>query len=164
MKKIYYTLLVAFGLMVSSQLSAQEYTSAIGARLGYPLSISYKQFLGGSSNAIEVFGGLRGFSTYSWFTVGGLYQIHKPIPDVDGLQWYFGGGASAYFWNFKNNFVGDTSVGTSFALLGDIGLDYKFESAPVNLSVDWVPTFFINGFGSGFGGGYGALAVRYTLK
>lgn len=145
--------------------NAQNYTSAIGLRLGYPLSVSYKHFLS-ENGAVEVFGGFRSYSGYGWFNVGGLYQYHKPIPDVDGLNWYFGGGASVFFWNYDNDFVfGDEDDSSlSVGLLGNVGLEYTFKEAPINVSVDWVPIFFVNGYGSGFGGGYGALAVRYVLK
>lgn len=142
---------------------AQDYSSALGLRLGYPLSLTYKTFVG-PEGAVEVFGGIRGFSTYSWVNVGGAYQHHKPISGVDGLNWYFGGGASVFFWNFKNTFFGDSSSSTTFGILGNLGLDYAFPDTPVNISVDWMPIFFLNGFGNGFGGGYGGLAVRYILN
>ena len=134
-------------------------------RLGSPLSISYKQFFKGST-AVEVFGGLRGYSGYRWVNVGGALQIHKDlgIDEVPGLSWYYGGGASVFFWTYDNSFLGDNSSSTSIGILGTIGLDYKFEEAPVNLSLDWMPIFFVNGFSSGFGGGFGALSVRYVLK
>ena len=77
--------------------------------------------------------------------------------------WYFGGGAAAYFWHYDAGFV-DPGTNTSLAILGTLGLDYKFSTAPVNLSIDWVPTFFVNGYGDRFGAGYGALSARYTLK
>lgn len=153
---------VAIVISCTFAAQAQNYTSAIGLRLGYPLSISYKHFLN-ENGAIEVFGGFRSYSGYGWFNVGGLYQYHKPIEGVDGLNWYFGGGASIFFWNYDNDFL-DAGSSTSIGILGNLGLDYKFENAPINVSVDWVPTFFVNGYGSGFGGGYGALAVRYVLK
>ena len=145
------------------QAQAQYYQTAIGARLGSPLAASFKHFLS-EDGAVEAFAGFRGYSTYSWVVAGAAYQIHKPIDAVDGLQWYFGGGVAIYFWTFDNIFVGDRSTNTSFALQGYLGLDYTFSDAPVNLSVDWVPTFWLNGFGSGFGGGFGALAVRYVLN
>lgn len=153
-------------LVGAHTMQAQDYTSAIGLRLGYPLSVSYKHFLGGGSNAIEAFAGFRSYSGYGWFNIGALYQVHKPIPDVEGLSWYFGGGASVFFWNYDNGFVfGDKNDSTtSIGILGNLGLDYKFVNAPINLSLDWVPAFFVNGYASGFGGGYGALSVRYVLK
>lgn len=162
-KTIILTGLCCCCLLVANDLPAQSYQSAIGARLGVPFSVSYKTFVSGS-NALEVFGGLRGSSFYRWINVGGLYQIHKAIPDVEGLAWYFGGGASAFFYTYDNDFIGDDDTTVAFGLLGNLGLDYKFADAPVNLSLDWVPIFFINGYTSGFGGGYGALSVRYVLK
>lgn len=155
--------MLLFGLMLAAPTQAQNYQSAIGARLGVPFSVSYKTFVSGS-NALEVFGGLRGSSFYRWINVGALYQIHKAIPDVEGLAWYFGGGASAFFYSFDDDFVGDNDTSVAFGILGDLGLDYKFADAPVNLSLDWVPIFFINGYTSGFGGGYGALSIRYVLR
>jgi hypothetical protein len=48
--------------------------------------------------------------------------------------------------------------------MGVIGLDYKFSEIPLNLSVDWMPTYFLGGYIGGFGGGYGSLSARYVLK
>ncbi|MCB0524799.1 MAG: hypothetical protein R3A50_02720 [Saprospiraceae bacterium] len=162
MKKLIFTL--SFVLCVVFAASAQRnYNSAIGLRFGYPLSITYKQFIS-EPGAFEIFGGFRGYSYYSWFSVGALYEHHNAIASVEGLNWYFGGGASVFFWTFDNGFAyGDAST-TSIGIMGALGLDYKFPNAPFNLSVDWVPTFFVNGYGNGFAGGYGALAARYVLK
>ena len=63
-----------------------------------------------------------------------------------------------------NNFFGDTSTTTSFGIQGYLGLDYAFEDIPLNITADWIPTIFLNGFGSGFGAGYGTLGVRYILN
>lgn len=142
----------------------QQYASAIGARLGSPLAASYK-FFHNETNAVEIYAGFRGFNGYSWINVSGAYQIHNDIASVDGLQWYYGGGASIYIWNFDDNPFGrfDGVSNTSVGISGYLGLDYKFADIPLNLSLDWIPTFFINGFGSGFGGGYGSLGVRYVI-
>ncbi|MEL6862895.1 MAG: hypothetical protein AAFP19_00690 [Bacteroidota bacterium] len=141
---------------------AQYYERAVGARLGYPLSASYKHFLN-DSNALEFYLGTRGFTLYRWFSVSGAYLVHKPIEDINGLRYYFGGGATVYFWNFDNDFIGDNS-NTSIGLQGYIGLDYAFEDVPINLTVDWIPTIFINSVLSSFGGGYGTIGVRYILE
>ncbi len=160
-KRILLALTLLLGLTVAS-LTAQEYRTAIGARLGYPFSASFKQFIS-EPGAVELFAGFRGWTTYRWFNVGALYQHHFPIEGVPGLKWYVGGGGSVYFWSYDNLFVGDYSS-TSFSVMGVAGLDYKFADLPLNLSIDWIPTFFLTGYGSGFGGGYGALSARYTLK
>lgn len=157
-------LLIPFMLllfMASSQ--AQTYQKAIGARLGYPLSLSYKTFVNESS-AVEVFAGTRGFSGYRWISVSGAYQIHKPLSaaKTDGLNFYYGAGASAYFWSFDLDDTDEASI--SLGLQGYLGLDYSLKNSPINITVDWIPTFFIGGFGAGFGAGYGSLGVRYILS
>lgn len=161
MKKLFFTLAIMFAF--SAAYSQSTYKSAIGLRFGVPLSVSYKQFIS-EPGAIEVFAGFRNYSGYGWFNVGALYQHHKPIESVEGLKWYFGGGAAAYFWNYDFDLPGDDDTNLNLSVLLNLGLDYKFDSVPLNLSVDWVPGFFIGGYASGFGGGYGALSARYTLK
>ncbi len=161
MKKSIFTLVLALGCFVAAY--SQNYNSAIGLRLGYPVSVTYKHFIS-EPGAIEVFAGFRSYSGYGWFNIAGAYEHHFPISGAEGLNWYVGGGASAFFWNFRNSFIGDRGTSTSIGILGVLGLDYKFEDAPVNLSVDWMPLIFLNGYGSGFGGGYGALSARYVLK
>ncbi len=157
--KFFSIILMMFFFASVSQ--AQEYKTAIGLRLGSPLSVSYKTFVS-EKGAFEGVAGFRSFSGYSWFNVGAYYQIHNPIQSVSGLQWYYGAGANVYFWSYDAGFVGDGS--TSIGISGVLGLDYKFADIPLNVSVDWIPTFFLNGYGNGFAGGYGALAARYTLK
>ncbi len=160
--------LFALALLLSTmatQLDAQEYRTAIGARLGYPLSASFKQFIS-DPGAVEVFAGFRAWTVYRWFNIGGMYQHHFPIEGVEGLKWYAGGGASVFFWSYDDAFIGRSEYSnTSLGILGVVGLDYKFSDIPLNLSLDWVPTFFVgSGYITGFGGGYGALSARYTLK
>ena len=165
-KTILMTLFLATAFFVND-VSAQEFKSAIGARLGYPLSVSYKVFLNESA-AVEVMGGTRGVGSgiagYRWYQVGAAYQVHKPLAvgDVEGLNWYFGGGASIYFWTFNEGFLNEGSS-TSLGLQGYLGLSYTLENTPINFTIDWVPTYFINGFGSGFGADYGSLGIRYTI-
>ncbi|HFA50710.1 MAG TPA: hypothetical protein ENJ95_17010 [Bacteroidetes bacterium] len=141
---------------------AQNYQSAVGARFGYPLSASLKHFLN-DSHALEGYIGTRGYSGYRWTNISAAYQIHNPIPSVDGLQYYYGAGLSIFFWNYENNFR-DPGSNTSFGLQGYLGLDYTFADVPVSLTLDWVPTYFLNGFGDGFGGGFGSLGVRYIFS
>jgi hypothetical protein len=141
---------------------AQEYNSAIGLRLGTPLSVSYKKFIS-EQGAFEGVAGFRSFAGYSWFNIGAYYQHHNEIASVNGLRWYYGAGANVYFWSYDSGFI-DAGSSTSIGISGVLGLDYKFEDIPLNLSVDWIPTFFVNGYGNGFAGGYGALAARYTLN
>jgi hypothetical protein len=156
-------LVSAILLGCSIAMYSQEYKSAIGLRLGYPTSISYKQFIS-DPGAFEIFAGFRTWTGYSWMNIGAMYQHHMRIEGAPGLKWYFGGGGSVFFWNYKNSFNSGDAGNTSIGLMGVLGLDYKFTDAPVNLSLDWAPILFVNGYDNGFRGAYGALSARYTLK
>lgn len=159
MKTRFFTLLIAL-FFVASESQAQDYKSAIGLRLGSPLSVSYKTFIS-DKGAFEGVAGFRSYVGYSWFNVGAYYQHHNDISSVGGLRWYYGAGANIYFWSFDSGITGSS---TSIGISGVLGLDYKFSDIPLNLSVDWIPTFFVNGYGDRFGAGYGALAARYVLN
>jgi hypothetical protein len=167
MKKIALLFALLFALSLTSEMKAQaNFQSAIGLRLGYPLALSYKFFISEPA-AIELYLGIRSYSFYSEFVPGAMYLYHFPISGVDGLNWYVGGGASLYAFNYKNNYCPECG-GLAFGINGAIGLDYTFADAPINLSVDWLPGIVIGaddfiGRG-GFGASNGALAARYTLN
>ena len=161
MKKLIFTFVLLVACCFAAQ--AQDYKTAVGLRFGYPTSITLKHFIS-EQGALEGIIGFRGYSGYSWVNIGGLYEHHNAFPDVEGLRWYYGGGASLFFWNFDNGFANDGASNTSIGIMGALGLDYKFANAPVNLSLDWLPTFFVNGYGNGFGAGYTGLSARYTFK
>jgi len=164
MKKTILMCVFLASVFFMNEASAQDLKSALGLRLGYPSSVSYKFFLS-ESGAVELIGGTRGYSTYRWFNLGAAYQIHNELSagDVEGLYYYYGVGASIYFWNFDNSFI-DPGSSTSIGLQGYLGLSYSFEDTPINITIDWVPTFFLNGFGNGFGADGGSVGVRYILS
>lgn len=148
----------------SADMQAQDYKSAAGLRLGYPWAASYKTFISESS-ALEVYVGYRGFSLYNNLSINGAYQIHKDIESVDGLQWYFGGGAGVQFSSY--DFIDESS--TAITASGYLGLQYTFADTPISVTADWVPTLVIgDGLGglggSGFGAGIGGFGVRYVLN
>jgi hypothetical protein len=129
--------------------SGQDYTTALGVKF-YPGAITLKHFIR-ENRAVEGIG-------YFWDR-GFLYEIHGDINDVSGLKWYVGPGAHVGFYSSK--WGGGTSLGVD----GVLGLDYKFDDVPINISLDWQPSFE---FGSrdwnGFAGNFGGLSIRYTLK
>lgn len=153
MKKIALLFSMLFILAFAQKAMAQDYKSAIGLRLGYPFGVTYKTFLN-EKGALDLFVGTR----YSGFTVGGMYQVHSPISDVAGLQWYWGVGALASFYSYYDN-ENDTSIGVN----GAVGLDYKFADAPFNLSLDIMPAFMFGGYYDGFEI-WGGLSARYVIK
>jgi hypothetical protein len=160
MKNIKLLTTTFFILFLISQTFSQEYKSAIGLRFGYPTSLSYKMFLN-EKTAIEGFVGLRSYGFGSSFNVGAAYLLHNPITSVDGLSWYYGGGAAAYIYSYDTGFADGGSLG--LGLSGYLGLEYTFKDIPLSLSTDWAPTFFLGGGAAGFAGGYGALSARYVL-
>jgi hypothetical protein len=108
--------------------SAQDYKLAVGLRFSTAAptlnnGISVKYFID-SSNAVE---GLLSFG--SRVGIGGLYEKHQLIGGTPAFTWFYGGGA----------YVGFENGQTWFGPTGVVGLDYKFSSAPVDLSLDWKP-------------------------
>ena len=168
MKKPFLLFAALFSLALicsTSSVKAQgaEYTTAVGLRLGSPISASGKYFFA-ENLAAEANIGFRGYSTYSWVTLSAAIQKYAPleIEGIEGLQWYFGGGIGLYFWNF--DFVSEFNT-TTFGVQGYLGLDYTFQGTPISITADWIPTIFLgDGFTTGFGAGFGALGVRYILN
>ncbi|MEM8583560.1 MAG: hypothetical protein AAGF87_04780 [Bacteroidota bacterium] len=168
MKTLRYLFVLALlGAFVNtSTVNAQAYQSAVGLRLGVPLAVSYKTFINETS-AIEAFVGYRSRTVlgFGWtqFNVVGLYQIHNEINE--GFQWYYGGGAGVYIYSFDDGFGfdGEDDGTLSIGISGVVGIEYVFPDTPIAISADWIPTFFVNGFGNGFGAGFGSLGVRYLL-
>ncbi|HEY0678552.1 MAG TPA: hypothetical protein VGD17_09710 [Chitinophagaceae bacterium] len=110
-----------------SLLSAQDYKVALGVRLSNAtptlsnaITLKYNMTQQHSLEGIVSFG--------SRFGIGALYEINR-LTTVQGLNWFYGGGAYVGFED------GDTYLGPT----GIIGLDYKFPNIPLNLSLDWKP-------------------------
>ncbi len=152
--------LIALGIILSvgigaataqSNVTSQEYKTALGVKF-YPGAVSLKHFIKPNA-ALEGLG-------YFWnrgARITGLYEFHGDINGAEGLKWYVGPGAHVGFYN--NKYGG----GSSFGVDGVLGLDYKFKGAPINVSVDWQPSFEFNGAYDGFSGNWGGLAIRYVF-
>jgi hypothetical protein len=155
MRKIIITAAALFAVTISNAQSkstnGSSYKTALGVKVWDGGGISFKHFLTGK-NAIELIG-------YFWnrgTRITGLYEIHGPITGAPGLLWYIGPGAHVGFYNSK---YGDASF---IGLDGVLGLDYKFKGAPINISLDWQPSFEF-GDNRGFVGSWGGLGIRYTF-
>lgn len=125
MKRTFIALLIIFA--IGSAATAQDYRFALGIRLSNSSptlnnSVTGKYFVTPTS-AIE---GIVSFG--SRFGVGALLELHRSL-NVEGLNWYWGGGAYVGFGD-NETYLGPT---------GALGLDYKFPSIPLNLSLDWKP-------------------------
>ena len=140
MRKLFLVSFILFASIVSNGQSrssnSSSYQTALGVKF-YPGSITLKHFFNGTDNAGELIG-------YFWnrgFRLTGLYEIHGNINGAAGLKWYVGPGAHLGFYDYytRNNHID----GTYFGVDGVLGLDYKFNGAPINMSVDWGAVKFI---------------------
>jgi hypothetical protein len=156
-----FILVIGCSILSVTNSFAQNYKTAVGARIGYPLTLSGKYFIN-ESIALEGNLGLRSFSGYRWVSLSAAGLKHKPLDVLDGLNWYYGAGLSVCFWRFED--ITNLSSSSSLGLQGYVGLDYTFKKSPINVTLDWTPTFFINGFTSGLGTRFGGLGIRYTLN
>ena len=159
MKKILFLLLVVALVSIKANAQSMGYTykTAIGVKV-WPGSISVKTFTQPNK-------GLEGLA-YFWnngvrFT--GLYEIYGDINGAEGLKWYVGPGAHIGFWNknWKDDHK-EKNAGVGIGIDGVLGLDYKINGAPINISLDWQPSFNFVG-DIYFEGGWGGLGVRYAF-
>ncbi|MEO8405314.1 MAG: hypothetical protein ABI480_11985 [Chitinophagaceae bacterium] len=156
MRKVFLTIIVVLIMTVAVQAQSKTtnsstYTNALGVKVWDGGGISFKHFFN-ERNAGE----LIGYFYRNGVRFTGLYEIHGDITGAEGLKWYIGPGAHIGFYNSK---YGD---GAFAGIDGVLGLDYKFNGAPINISLDWQPSFEF-GDGRGFYGGWGGLGIRYTF-
>lgn len=138
---------------VKAQTTGNNYKTAIGFKFP-PTGITLKHFIS-DRNALE---GIAYFVSYG-ARITGLYEIHGDINNAPGLRWYVGPGGHIGFYNNKNG------NGTAIGVDGVLGLDYKINSAPINISLDWQPSIEFGSFkNTGFTGGWGGIGLRYTLN
>jgi hypothetical protein len=137
MKKLLLAAFIITGLGCVNSLSAQEYKTALGIRLSSSPaiqnnSISFKHFIN-EKTAIE---GLISFGDP--MSIGGLVEFHQPF-STPGLQWFYGAGGYLGFGKEYNAAKQIEERKTYFGGQGVVGLDYKFASIPINISLDWKP-------------------------
>lgn len=134
-----------------------SYRTALGVKV-YPGAITLKHFFK-PNTAFEALGYFSG----DGFRLTGLYELHNDIASVEGLKWYVGGGAHVGIWSdtWKAKYP-NRNTGLAIGVDGVLGLDYKIQGAPLNISFDWQPSFNFIGYNY-FEGGWGGIGVRYTF-
>ncbi len=160
MKKI---LIVALTFIISLSAFSQEYKQALGIRLGYDMSITYKNNLS-DKNFIDasVNFGLFHPGLFS-LVVSGFYDWRWDIPNVKGLSWYVGPGIflGPMFYSYAGE-GGGSKMSFLLSINAGIGLEYKFANTPIALSLDYYPGLQITP-GVGFAYANGGLGVKYTF-
>lgn len=148
---------LGFNTSADAQALGHTYNTGVGVKVGYwgGGALDVKHFLSPTS-ALE---GQLGFGS-NWFTITGLYEYHGAIDGAPGLMWYVGPGAHVGFWSnkYKNNHDHDGSA--FFGVDGVLGLDYKFNKAPIDISLDIQPSVSIPHGGFDIWGG---LGIRFAF-
>ncbi|MFY7840529.1 MAG: hypothetical protein ACOVP7_09640 [Lacibacter sp.] len=153
MKKLFLAILLSsaffFAQAQNETANSPEYKTAIGAKLWTGGGVSVKTFIK-DNNALEFIGYFDRYGT----RITGLYEIHGNLSSEGALKWYVGPGAHVGLYK------GITAVGID----GVVGVDYKFTNMPLNLALDWQPSFELgSGTRNGFNGNWGGFAIRFTL-
>ena len=147
---------VLFVNKLSAQAEGSDYQTAVGIKF-WPGAITVKHFVQDNA-AVE---GL--FNFWNGFRVTGLYEIHGDISAAPGLKWYVGPGAHIGWynenWSRDGYYYGNG--GGSFGVDGILGLDYKFNGAPIDLSVDIQPYFEL--INHPYFDVWGGLSIRYAF-
>ncbi len=151
------TFLTLFCFFISFAFLAQDYSNAVGFRGGLSNGLTFKHFLSADHAAELIL-----VSRWKGIGITGLYEIHKSIKNSKTFKYYYGGGAHLGFWDGENVKWGTQESYTVIGVDGILGIEYCFQSIPINLSLDWKPAFNLVGH-QGFWGDDGALSIRYMF-
>jgi len=163
MKKIILSAFMLMGLAFNTE--AQDVAkNALGLRLGsndgFGGELSYQRGLS-KNNRLEFDLGWRNSNNVNAFKLAGLYQWIWNIDE--GFNWYAGAGGGVGSWSYNYNEIKNN--GTFLFGAGDIGLEYNFKEAPIQLSLDLRPELYFNSNGyrdNNFGSDIG-LGIRYKF-
>ncbi|MFN3754052.1 hypothetical protein [Flavobacterium sp.] len=142
MKKLFLSAFMLVGLAFSTQ--AQDISkNALGLRLGdndgFGGEISYQRGLS-KNNRLELDLGWRNSKNVDAIKIVGLYQW---VWNIDGgFNWYAGVGGGIGSWSYNGPGDPDPDGGTFLLAAGDIGIEYNFKEAPIQLSLDFRPELY----------------------
>ena len=134
---------------LQSKVHAQFYDQAAGLRGGTGATVTYKKFLS-DPLALEI---IVGSFDYDYFGAGVLIEKHTEM-NFSRLQWYWGLGP---YINFSSDF-------TAFGAIGALGLDFSFESIPIQISVDWTPRIRLAGADAKLIVKRAGVGIRYIIS
>jgi len=177
MKALISTLALFFLLNTAASAQGMSgYSTGIGLRGGWEGGLTIKHFIR-DDRAVE------GILSRGWgwggYRVTGLYEIHKPLLTVEGLDWFYGVGGhvgsyngayygyTCYYGGYYDKHgkwhPGDCRARyVTAGVDGILGLEYQFGELPFSIALDIKPYIDILGWGDHFGDG--ALSLRYTIK
>lgn len=167
MKKIILLLALSFVISVNA-IAQKHYNTGIGLRLGGVTSgLTVKHFVT-QSDAFEFIGSFGYRST----VITGLYERHVHPAYETNLNWFYGGGAHVGFFPYNGRYYAYRNRAGYVVVEGDratvvgvdmiLGLDYKFNNAPISLGLDAKP--FLDFYDNGAAGYIdAALSLRFVF-
>ena len=145
MKKFLLVIAAVLGLAVVASAQPRD----IGFRAGYGAELSYQHTLGGNN-----FGELDLGWSLGAFSAGLSYDFQ--VAPLGPLNFYAGPQVALGFYTGGGNNVFSLGAGAQ------LGIEYCFQQIPLQLSLDWKPTFvFIPA--TGFGWQSIGLGIRYLF-
>jgi len=123
-----------------------------GLRLGGSTGVTVKSHAASNDYAFEFLAANSFDEKMKGFSLGIMYEKMAPISGNGRLSAMAGGGFS---FNFQER--------TNFGISGTLGFDWRLKAIPVNLQLDWMPTFFFINT-THFSGINGAFSVRYIFN
>jgi hypothetical protein len=159
MNKIIIAIVLIFNVIgfTNAQVTGKTIGLRLGGGFGGGGEVSYQHPLG-SAHRLEIDLGANG----GGFGLNGIYHWVNDLSDLgDGFNWYYGVGAGvgSYTFDYNSNKVGTRYLNAG--ILGQIGLEYKFE-IPVTISIDYRPgIYFLSGINSSIDGF--CLSGRYRF-
>ena len=157
--KIKKLLIVVILIAISTAISAQNYKTGIGARVGFFNGLTVKHFVN-RNNAVE------GILNFRWdgVIITGLYEWQYQLPNAQGFEYYLGVGGHIgifddYEWDDDDD---DDDASTIVGLDLIIGLEYTFPQAPFTIGLDYKPAFNFIGDNHVWADGL-ALNLRFNL-
>lgn len=129
-------------------IGKSSYNTAIGLRAGETSGMTIKHFM----SERDAFEGIIGMWPYA-LGVTALYERHETAFNLEGMNWYFGGGGHAtfgtgrvYYWDRYGDryYYRYRSGNMGLGVDGILGLEYKIKAIPFALSLDIKPFMEVN--------------------
>lgn len=133
MKKIILTLALAMSMF--GAVNAQVDGKAIGLRFGGVGELSYQHPFSDSHRAeLDL-----GFGAWRVGLTGIYHWVFDLSTVADGLNWYVGPGAAVglYYGTYYSN------SGLYAGIAGQVGIEYNFDTLPLQLSLDYRPVIYL---------------------
>jgi hypothetical protein len=102
--------------------------------------LSYKRFIK-TNHAVEGWLTTNGmFTNTRGFKLTGLYQIHAQAFEVEGLSWFYGGGAHFGAYRYDADIDPITSGSVVYLGVDGVGgLEYQLKELPINVGLIYNP-------------------------